>query len=135
MVDADPAALYGVETGALNQAVRRNLERFPAPDFMFQMTEEEADTLRSQNVISKSRGGRRYLPYAFTEHGVAMLSAALRSPKAVAVSIAIVRRFVRLRQLLATHEELAHRLDQLEWRESERDGNCAIRLRDHPAFD
>jgi hypothetical protein len=114
MIDSDLAALYGVETRALNQAVRRNIERFPAPDFIFQMTEEEADRLRSQNVISKSRGGRRYLPYAFTEHGVAMLSAVLRSQKAIAVIIAIVRTFVRLRQLLAAHEELAHRLDQLE---------------------
>jgi hypothetical protein len=122
MIDADLALLYGVATRVLNQAVQRNIERFPLPDFMFQVTEKEADSLRSQFVISNSRGGRRYLPFAFTEHGVAMLSAVLRSQKAVSVSISIVRTFVRLRQLLSSHKELAHRLDALERRESERDG-------------
>ena len=121
MIDSDLAALYGVETKVFNQAVRRNLNRFPS-DFMFQLTAEETEILRSQIVTSSSWGGRRYLPYAFTEHGVAMLSSVLRSERAVEVNIAIVRTFIKLRQLLATHAELAHRLDALEWRESERDG-------------
>jgi ORF6N domain len=120
MLDGDLAKLYGVAPKVLNQAVRRNAERFPE-DFMFQLTEEEALCLRSQSVTSNkvakdgtSRGGRRYLPYAFTEHGVAMLSAVLRSSKAIAVSIEIMRTFVRLRHLLATHEDLARKLEELE---------------------
>ncbi len=92
MLDADLASLYGVETGYLNLAVRRNLTRFPE-DFMFQLTAEEADALRLQIAISNTegRGGRRYLPYAFTEQGVAMLSSVLRSARAVQVNIAIMR--------------------------------------------
>src|SRR5437867_4317305 len=101
MFDADLAALYAVETKVFNQAVRRNLDRFP-DDFMFQLTKEEADSLRSQIVTSKtSRGGRRYLPYAFTEHGVSMLSAVLNSDRAVQMSILIIRAFVKLREILA----------------------------------
>ncbi len=115
LLDADLAALYGVETRALIQAVKRNSERFP-PDFMFQLTAQETNSLRSQFVILKNgRGGhRKYLPYAFTEHGVAMLSSVLRSPRAVQVNIEIVRAFVRLRELLSTHKALARRLDALE---------------------
>src|SRR4030095_11002160 len=110
MLDADLAALYGVETRALVQAVKRNAERFP-PDFMFQLTDKEAEHLRSQFVTS-SWGGRRYNPYAFTEHGVAMLSSVLRSKRAVEVNITIVRTFVRLRRILATHEDLARKVAQ-----------------------
>lgn len=114
MLDDDLAVLYGVETKALNQAVRRNIERFPE-DFMFQLTAEEAETLRSQTVTSKpGRGGRRYRPYAFTEHGVAMLSAVLRTPMAVQVSIEIVRTFVRLRRMIAANADLARKLATLE---------------------
>jgi hypothetical protein len=95
------AELYGVEVSALNQAVKRNLERFPE-DFMFRLTQDEAAILRSQIVTSSARGhgGRRYLPYAFTEHGVAMLSSVLRSERAVHVNIEIMRAFVRLRQIV-----------------------------------
>jgi hypothetical protein len=113
MLDADLALLYGVETKALVQAVKRNLARFP-DDFMFQLTREEFDNLRSQFVTSSSWGGRRYPPYAFTERGVAMLSSVLRSERAVQVNIEIMRTFVKLRRLLATHEELARKLDALE---------------------
>jgi hypothetical protein len=114
LLDAELAALYGVETKALNQAVRRNIERFPA-DFMFQLTAEEAALLRSQVVTANpGRGGRRNLPYAFTEHGVAMLSAVLRSPVAIQVSIEIMRTFVRLRRSVATHDELARKMTALE---------------------
>ncbi len=112
MLDADLAELYGVETRTLLQAVKRNSERFP-PDFAFQLSSEEFKNLRSQFVIS-SWGGRRYPPYAFTEHGVAMLSSVLRSPRAILVNIAIMRAFVRLRETLALHKELAARLAQLE---------------------
>lgn len=115
MLDADLARLYGVATKALVQAVKRNLARFPE-DFMFQLSAEEWEALRSQSVTSKGKGGRRYSPYAFTEHGVAMLSSVLRSERAVQVNIEIVRAFVRLRQLLATHADLARKLDELEKR-------------------
>jgi hypothetical protein len=96
------------------QAVKRNLERFPE-DFMFQLSREELDVLRSQFVISNAgRGGRRYAPYAFTEQGVAMLSSVLHSPQAIAVNIEIMRAFVRLREMLASNKELAKRLEELE---------------------
>src|SRR5271168_2075406 len=114
MLDSDLAALYGVTTGALNQAVRRNLERFPG-DFMFNLTQAEAGALKSQTVTAKTgRGGRRTLPYAFTEHGVAMLSSVLNSQRAAHMSILIVRAFVKLRELLATHKELARKIEQIE---------------------
>jgi hypothetical protein len=137
MLDADLAALYGVATRVLIQAVKRNAERFP-PDFMFQLTKEEVDLLRSQFVTSKSasrlnqgesgilrsqfvipkitdpRGGRRYPPYAFTEQGVAMLSSVLHSPRAIAVNIEIMRTFIRLRRMLASHADLARKLEALE---------------------
>ncbi len=116
MLDADIAELYGVETKVLNQAVRRNIERFPE-DFMFQLTDQEAATLRSQFVTSKrGRGGRRYRPYAFTEHGAVMLASVLNSPVAVEASIQVVRAFIRLREILATHKELAKKLIELEGR-------------------
>ena len=113
ILDADLAALYGVATRVLVQAVKRNSERFP-PDFMFQLTPEEFALLRSQIVTSRTWGGRRYPPYAFTEQGVAMLSGVLRSPRAVQVNIEIMRAFVRLRQWVASHAKLAKKLAELE---------------------
>jgi hypothetical protein len=116
MLDRDLAALYGVAPGALNRAVKRNLGRFPT-DFMFQLTSEEAQNLRCQTGISSlGHGGRRYLPYAFTEQGVAMLSSVLHSKQAVQVNVAIMRAFVRLRETLALHKELARQLAELEKR-------------------
>jgi len=113
MLDADLAALYEVETRVLVQAVKRNLERFPE-DFMFQLTQEEFAILRSQSVTSSDWGGRRYPPYVFTEQGVAMLSSVLRSSRAIQVNIEIMRAFIRLRKMLASHTELARKLDALE---------------------
>jgi len=112
LLDADLAELYGVETKLLNRAVKRNRGRFP-DDFMFQFTEEEAGNLRFQNGTS-SWGGRRYLPQAFTEQGVAMLSSVLHSKRAVMVNIEIMRAFVRLRRILSTHADLARKLVALE---------------------
>jgi len=106
------AAMYGVTTGALVQAVRRNPGRFP-DDFMYQLSEQEVANLKSQFVIS-SWGGRRHRPYAFTEQGVAMLSSVLRSERAVRVNVEIMRAFVRLRRLLITHADLARKLEELE---------------------
>ncbi len=113
MLDADLAELSDVETKVLVQSVKRNLRRFP-DDFMFQLSKEEFDDLRSHNVTSSSWGGRRYPPYAFTEQGVAMLSSVLSSDRAVQVNVEIMRAFVRLRQILASHEELRKKLDALE---------------------
>jgi hypothetical protein len=113
LLDADLAEMYGVDAKILNQAVKRNLGRFPE-DFMFRLTQEEIEILRSQIVTSRSWGGRRYLPYAFTEQGVAMLSSVLRSQRAVDVNIEIMRAFVRLRQMLRENVDLARRLDALE---------------------
>jgi len=113
MLDADLAGLYRVETRVLVQAVKRNLDRFPE-DFMFQLSREEFAVLRSQSVTSSDWGGRRYPPYAFTEHGVAMLSSVLRSQRAIQVNIEIMRAFIRLRQMLTSHAELARKLDALE---------------------
>ncbi len=114
MLDADLAALYGVPTKALNQAVRRNLSRFP-PDFMFQLTRQEADSLRSQPATSKSgRGGRRSAPLAFTEQGVGMLSSVLRSKRAVQVNVEIMRAFVRMRGLAVSYADLEGKLEALE---------------------
>jgi hypothetical protein len=146
LLDADLAALYGVEARALNQAVARNRQRFPE-DFMFQLSAEESEairsrfvtaskeaernssqsvmsaqggkSLRSQFVISKGKGGRRYRPYAFTEQGVAMLSSVLRSPRAVEVNIAIMRTFVQLRRLMDSNRRLAKRIEALESRYGE----------------
>ena len=115
MLDEDLAALYEVEVKVLNQAVKRNLDRFP-DDFMFQLTAEEALPLRSQIVTLKSGRGqhRKYSPYAFTEQGVAMLSSVLHSDRAIQVNIEIMRAFVRLRQMLSTNAELSRKLATLE---------------------
>ena len=113
ILDAHLADLYDVETRILNQAVKRNIERFPE-DFMFQLSDREFEILRSQSVTSSLWGGRRYPPYAFTEQGVAMLSSVLGSQRAVQVNIAIMRIFVHLRKLLVSHTQLQRRLDELE---------------------
>jgi len=115
LLDKDLAALYGVETGALVRAVKRNIERFPA-DFMFQLTKVEYERfLRCQIGTSKEgRGGRRYLPYVFTEQGVAMLSSVLRSKQAIEVNIAIMRTFVKLREILASNELLRRKIEAME---------------------
>lgn len=112
LLDSDLAALYQVENKALKQAVRRNISRFPK-DFMFELTNEELENLRSQFVTSSS-GGNRYLPFAFTEQGVAMLSSVLRSEKAVQVNITIMRAFVMIRQYHADYKDISERLDSLE---------------------
>lgn len=114
MLDSDLAELYGVATKVLVQAVKRNLNRFP-DDFMFQLNNQEVAALRSQTVTSKtSRGGRRYPPYVFTEQGVAMLSSVLNSERAIEVNILIMRAFVKLREILATHKDLAKKLEEME---------------------
>jgi ORF6N domain len=128
MLDRDLAELYGVETSSLNRQVRRNIVRFPE-DFMFQITVEEYNNLICQNGISSSGtkrsnlisqtamsswGGRRHLPYAFTQEGIAMLSSVLNSQRAIQVNIAIMRVFVRIKQMISAHKELAHKLEQLE---------------------
>jgi hypothetical protein len=115
VLDADLARMYGVETKALNQAVKRRQERFPK-DFMFQLSSEEFEILKNQTPSSTTWGGRRYPPYAFTELGVAMLSSVLNSTRAIQVNIAIMRTFVRLRQLLASDEKLARKLREMERR-------------------
>src|SRR5438445_7465004 len=122
MLDRDLAKLYGVTTFNLNKAVKRNRGRFPE-DFMFQLTKDEADGLRFQIGILKPGRGRhsKYAPYAFTEQGVAMLSSVLRSARAVEVNIAIMRAFVRLREVLATHKDLARKLEELERKFGEHD--------------
>jgi hypothetical protein len=127
MLDADLAELYQVETFNLNKAVKRNPNRFPA-DFMFQLTKEEADSLTFQIGMSKpeGRGGRRYLPYAFTEQGIAMLSSVLNSDRAILVNIAIMRTFVKLREILSAHKDLAHKIDALEGRCAKHDQQIQI---------
>jgi len=112
MLDKDLAAMYGVETRVLIQAVKRNIDRFPN-DFMFQLNKDEFSNLRSQ-IVTSSWGGRRTPPYAFTEQGVAMLSSVLKSKRAVLVNIEIMRTFVKLRRILTTHSELARKLASLE---------------------
>ena len=112
MLDQYLAEMYGVETRALVQAVKRNIDRFP-DDFMFQLNKEEFKNLKSQ-IVTSSWGGRRTAPYAFTEQGVAMLSSVLKSKRAVLVNIEIMRTFVKLRRILATHDELARKLATLE---------------------
>ena len=115
MLDSDLAALYGVPTKRLNEQVQRNLTRFP-DDFMFRLTSDEAESLRSQIATLKSGRGqhRKYLPYAFTEHGAFMAASVLNSARAVEVSVFVVRAFVKLRQLVLAHKDLAGKLDQLE---------------------
>src|SRR5205814_3586599 len=132
MLDTDLAKLYGVPTKSLNLAVKRNAERFPE-DFMFQLTGDEAAGLRFHFETSKSgRGGRRYRPYAFTEQGVAMLSSVLRSLRAVQVNIAIMRTFVRLREMLLSHADLARKLAALE---NKYHAQVKGRVRYHPRID
>jgi hypothetical protein len=114
MLDSDLADLYGVDTKRLNEQVKRNLDRFPG-DFMFQLTEEEHEVLRSQFATSKKgRGGRRYQPFVFTENGVAMLSTVLNSKQAIQINIAIMRIFTKLRSFLMLEKELVGRMDRLE---------------------
>jgi phage regulator Rha-like protein len=140
MLDSDLAELYGVETFNLNKAVKRNSERFPE-DFMFQLTKEEADSLRfqigilkaggqarSQSVEIKSGRGqhRKYLPYVFTEQGVAMLSSVLHSKRAIQMNIAIMRTFVKLKEMLSTNKELASKLSQLERKIEKHDGEIKL---------
>ena len=121
LLDADPAELHGVPTKSFHQAVKRNRKRFPE-GFMFRLTLEEGrylDSLRSQTVTLKRGQHRKYPPYVFTEQGIAMLASVLNSERAILVNIAIVRTFVRLRQILATHEELARQLEELRWKQNE----------------
>lgn len=113
MLDRDLAALYGVKPIALRQQVKRNKERFPE-DFMFQLTAAEAESLLSQSVIPSRRSFGGFLPYVFTQEGVAMLSSVLRSPRAVKVNIAIMRAFLRLREIMAHNQEIAARVEKLE---------------------
>jgi hypothetical protein len=122
MLDADLGGLYGVTVGRLNEAVKRNRDRFPA-DFMFQLTDTEFANLKSQIAISSyGWGGRRHPPYAFTEQGVAMLSSVLKSKRAVHVNIAIMRAFVKLREMLSAHTELRQKLAELERKLEGHDG-------------
>jgi len=118
MLDRDLAELYGVTTGNLNKAVKRNLDRFP-PDFMFQLKQEEYESLRFQFGILKKGQHSKFLPYAFTEQGVAMLSSVLRSKRAVHANIEIMRAFVRLRQFLSAHKELKQKLEEMEMKYDE----------------
>jgi phage regulator Rha-like protein len=113
LLDRDLAELYGVETKVLKQAVRRNIKRFPN-DFMFELTKEESQSLRSQNVTLKRGQYSKYLPFAFTEQGVAMLSSVLNNERAIDVNIAIMRAFVQLRRMIESHDELAGKLAELE---------------------
>ncbi len=112
MIDKDLATLYGVPTKVFNQAVKRNINRFPG-DFMFRLTRDEFDNLRSQFVTSRW-GGQRYMPYVFTEQGVAMLSSVLNNERAIQVNIAIMRAFTKLREMISGHKDLKERIDQLE---------------------
>ena len=128
MLDADLAELYGVSTTRLNQQVLRNTERFPE-DFMFQLTEKEIANLMLQIATSRSAwGGRRKLPYAFTEHGAIMAASVLRSERAVKVSVHVVRAFVKLRQVLSTHRQLARKMAELERRLDGHDGDIQALL-------
>jgi hypothetical protein len=136
MLDRELATLYGVPTKAFNQAVKRNIRRFPG-DFMFQLTREEAISLRSQFVTLENNAGlsnrgkySKYLPYAFTEQGIAMLSSVLYSERAIDVNIEIMRAFVRIRHFLSTHKELAQKIDLLEKRVFKHDANIRDLVRD-----
>ena len=138
MLDRDLARLYGVETKVLNQAVKRNSSRFPE-DFMFQLTADELDNLRSQIVTSslKGYGGRRYMPYVFTEQGVAMLSSVLNSDRAIQVNIAIMRAFVNMRKMILANEDVSKKLAEIESKLGDHDENfkkvfTAIRLLMNP---
>lgn len=120
ILDTDLAAIYGVQTFRFNEAVKRNRDRFPE-DFMFQLTKEEVTSLISQNAMSKhGREGRRTLPYAFTEHGAVMAANILKSPRAVQISVFVVRAFVKMREMLIEQQDLAKKLEDLEERLTER---------------
>ena len=126
MPDSDLAEPYQVPTKSVNLAVRRNIMRFPA-DFMFQLSQAEADSLRFQIETSKAgRGGRRYLPYVFTEQGIAMLSSVLNGDRAALVNIAIMRAFVKLREIMATHKDLAHKIEALERKYAAHDKQISV---------
>lgn len=126
LLDEDLAKLYGVKTKRLNEQIRRNRKRFPS-DFMFQLSAKEAESLRSQFATSNTaRGGRRYRPFAFTEQGVAMLSSVLNSERAIQVNIAIMRAFVRLREMVSTHRRLARKLKELEEKFADTDGKVQV---------
>lgn len=127
MLDRDLASLYGVTTKRLNEQVKRNTSRFPV-DFTFQLTVEETESLRSQIATSNGRGGRRYLPYVFTEHGAIMLASVLNSERAIEASVFVVRAFVRLRSLLSTHKEIAGKLTEIESRLTGHDEDIAALL-------
>ncbi len=123
MLDSDLAQLYGVTTKRLNEQVKRNADRFPL-DFMFRLTAEESGALRSQNATSSNRhGGRRYLPYAYTEHGAIMLASVLNSKRAIEASIFVVRAFIRMRGILSVHKEFARKLSELDRRVTGQDQN------------
>jgi hypothetical protein len=115
MLDLDVAVLYGVKTRVVTHSARRNINRFP-PDFMFQLTKDEFESLRSHSMSASQRGGRRYPPFAFTAHGVAMLSTVLRSPRATRANVEMVRTFLRMRQALASGVDLAEVADELQER-------------------
>lgn len=134
MLDRDLAVLYGVKPIALRQQVKRNKDRFPK-DFMFQLTAAEAESLLSQSVIPSRRSLGGFMPYAFTEQGVAMLSSVLRSKRAVHVNIQIMRAFVKLREMLATHRELARKLAQLEKRIEGHDEEITAIFEGNPTVD
>jgi hypothetical protein len=126
MLDRDLAELYGVETRILNQAVKRNADRFPG-DFMFELTQDEYESLRSQIVISnKGRGGSRYMPMAFTEAGVAMLSSVLNSDTAIKVNIQIIRVFTKMREMIATNKEILLQIEKIELKLTHHDRDLAI---------
>ena len=119
MLDTDLADLYQVSTGSINRAVRRNIGRFP-PDFMFQLSEKEFENLRCQfGISSSSYGGRRYMPYVFTELGVSMLSSVLKSDRAIDMNILIMRAFVKLREMILTHKDIADKVEKLERNQKE----------------
>lgn len=125
LLDTDLAELYGVKVKRLNEQVKRNRDRFPE-DFMFRLTQEENEHLRSQFATSeKGRGGRRYQPFAFTEHGAIMAASVLNSPRAVEMSVFVVRAFVRLREMLGNHKELATKVNELEQRLGTQDAAIA----------
>ena len=125
LLDSDLAALYGVTTKRFNEQIRRNLARFPA-DFMFRLNAEEAFVLRSQFATSKpGRGGRRYLPYAFTEHGAIMAASILNSPRAIEVSVYVVRAFVQLRIVIASNKAITRKLQEMERKLTTHDGAIA----------
>ena len=125
MLDSDLADLYGIETKRLNEQVRRNIDRFPE-DFMFQLSENEWANLRSQIATSKNRGGRKYFPYMFTEHGVLMLSSVLNTPQAIQVNIQVVRLFTRLRQFVSEHSELKLEIEAIKEKLRNHDKNIEV---------